>query len=81
MSRFVSYEEDSRSMFDILREEGAIAFLRANPDNLDAAIRCLEWYLNSRTDTEMVVPLGPLALLLGGKEESALLHWYLNKLR
>lgn len=81
MSRFVSYEEDSRSMFDILREEGAIAFLRANPDNFDAAICCLEWYLNSRTDTGMVVPLGPLALLLGEKEESALLHWYPNKLR
>ena len=43
MSRFVSYEEDSRSMFDILREERAIAHLRGNPNNLDAAISCLEW--------------------------------------
>ncbi|MGN0054844.1 MAG: hypothetical protein ACI360_00130 [Atopobiaceae bacterium] len=81
MSRFVNYEEDSRSMFDILREERAIAHLRGNPDNLDAAISCLEWYLENFVDTEMVIPLGPLALLLCKEEEVALLRWYLAALK
>ena len=81
MSRFVSYEEDSRSMFDILREERAIAHLRGNLNNLDAAISCLEWYLENFVDTEMVVSPGPLALLLCKEEEVALLRWYLAALK
>lgn len=65
-------------MFEILCEEKAIDYLRGNPDNLDAAISCVEWYLENFADAEMAIPLGPLALLLCRENEVALLYWYLT---